>query len=360
MVPLSVTMPPVTVVPSSVNIWPLSTVSWVLPSASFSMLPVPDISMVPALVIAPPLSATPLSVSVLVGVDMDGAAVGDDAAGDGGAVQRQYLAAVDRQLGVAERVVLDAAGAGYLDGAGIGDRAAGERHAAERQRLGRVDMDGAAVGDDAAGHRGAVQRQGLAAVDRQLGVAEHVVLDAAGAGDLDVPALVIAPPLSATPLSFSVLAASTWMVPLSVIDAAGDRGAVQRQRLAAVDGQLGVAERIVLDAAGAGYLDGAGIGDRAAASATPLSVSVLVASTWMVPLSVMMPPVTVVPSSVNVWPLSIVSWALPRSSFSMLPVPVISMVPALVIAPPLSATPLSVSVLAASTWTVPVSVRCRR
>ena len=56
MVPLSVTLPPVMVVPSSVNVSPLSTVSWALPNASFSMLPVPVISMVPALVIAPPLA----------------------------------------------------------------------------------------------------------------------------------------------------------------------------------------------------------------------------------------------------------------------------------------------------------------
>ena len=40
---------------------------------------------------------------------MDRAGIGDVAAGDGGAVQRQRLAAVDRELDVADRRALDAA-----------------------------------------------------------------------------------------------------------------------------------------------------------------------------------------------------------------------------------------------------------
>ena len=93
-------MPPVTVVPFSVRIWPPSTVSWCWSSS----------------------------------------------------------------------VVVDAAGAGDLDGAGIGDRAAGQRHAAQLQRLAGIDIDRAGVGDRAAGHRGAVQRQDAGDVNNAGGV----------------------------------------------------------------------------------------------------------------------------------------------------------------------------------------------
>ena len=159
------------------------------------MLPVPDISMVPALLIAPPESETPLSVSVwpestwTVPVSVMLPPV------IGGAVQRQNLAAVDRQLGVTELSFSMLPVPGDLDGAGIGDRAAGKCNAAQRQRLAGIDMDGAGVGDVATGNRGAVQRQNLAAVDRQLGVAENVVSMLPVPVISMVPALVIAPPL---------------------------------------------------------------------------------------------------------------------------------------------------------------------
>src|ERR1700676_3859513 len=117
---------------------------------------------------------------------MDGAVVGDAAAGHGGAVQRQCHAAVDGQLVVAELVVLDAAVGGDMHRAGIGDGAAGQRHPGQGQGLAAAaDIDGAVVGDGTAGHRGAVQRQCHAAVDGQLVVAELVVLDAAVGGDVD-------------------------------------------------------------------------------------------------------------------------------------------------------------------------------
>ena len=63
--PLSVTVPPVTMVPLRVSVLFRSIVSWVLLSASLLIELSPMISMVPRLLIAPPLSETPLRFSVL-------------------------------------------------------------------------------------------------------------------------------------------------------------------------------------------------------------------------------------------------------------------------------------------------------
>ena len=65
MVPLSVTLPPVTVVPSSVSVWPLSTVSWVLPSVALRCCRAGEM-IVPLLVTVPPVMVAPFSVSVAV------------------------------------------------------------------------------------------------------------------------------------------------------------------------------------------------------------------------------------------------------------------------------------------------------
>ena len=77
-----------------------------------------------------------------------------------------------------------------------------------------------------------------------------------------VPRLVIAPPDSATPLSFSVSLPSTWIVPVSVIAPPVTVVPSRVSDHAAVDRQLGITQHSVDNVTVTGDLDRTEIGDR--------------------------------------------------------------------------------------------------
>src|SRR5438067_1113728 len=155
----------------------------------------------------------------------------------------------------------------------------------------------------------------------------------------------MAPPASATPLSFNVLLASTWTAPLSVI---------------VVPVTVVPSSVSVLPASTVSW-----------PLLTAAPSIVLLPVTCIVPLSVTVPPVTLalssvsvaVPSTATVPPCCLsallatdVGWPLANPSLLIYLSPVISILPASTLFP--TATPFrsSFNVLLASTWTVPVSV----
>ena len=87
---------------------------------------------------------------------MDRAAIGDGGTRHRGAVQRQRLEGIHRELAVVEGRAVDRAVAGDMHCPAVGDRAAGHAGAVKRQRRSAVDRDRAtAVGD----RRACVERE---------------------------------------------------------------------------------------------------------------------------------------------------------------------------------------------------------
>src|SRR5436189_151084 len=303
MAPLSVTVPPVTMVPFSVSVLVASTVSWVLLSASLLIELSPMMSMMPRLLIAPPLSATPLRFSVLVAstltVPLDRKSVVEGKRVGSGS---GWVASTVTWPPLTAAVLIAMSPVTWMAPLSV--------------TVPPVTMLLFSV-------RVLFEFPVCLVFRRVLFRSELSPMMSM------MPRLLIAPPLSATPLRFSVLVASTLTVPL-------DRKSV-------VEGK-----RV---GSGSGWV-------ASTVTWPPLTAAVLIAMspvTWMAPLSVTVPPVTMLLFSVRVlfeFPVCLVfRRVLFRSELS----PMMSMMPRLLIAPPLSATPLRFSVLVASTLTVPLS-----